>query len=65
MMTLLEKVMMVTRAARPTGDEAMAFMITALVRMEADKPGTASQFYIDLADLRKQNRKPNGAEWMK
>lgn len=64
-MTPFEKVMMVTRAARPTGDEAMAFMITALVRMEADKPGTASQFYTDLSDLRRQNRKPDGARWMK
>lgn len=65
MMTPLEKVMTVTRAARPTGDEAMAFMLTALVRMEADRPGTASQFYTDLVDLRKQNRTPDGSRWMK
>ena len=65
MVTPFEKVMMVTRAARPTPNEAMAFMITALIRMEADKPGTASQFYTDLSDLRRQNRKPDGAGWMK
>lgn len=64
-MTPTEKVLMLTRATRPTPDEALAFMITALVRMEADKPGTASQFYTDLSDLRRQNRKPDGARWMK